>query len=263
MMETIPDQPTKQSAAGAKAPSPALPPTGGNPPAAGGLEERSGLRAEELFSGIDFSAAQVSATAETSEAAPAIGPVAVPSRDGKAPAESARRAPGSALRAAAAVACGALVGLAGTCGINAAFPPTGGGTPQSTGQSERVSPVSPSPRAPSSASASAGAGPSPSSSAPPVAADATVQVKITPPFAVVAVDGERRPVADGAVAVSGPVGSQHDLVVTVRGVSTTARITITDRGPEPAEVVFAGAAPGGSAPPGRGRVPKNRYDIYE
>ena len=80
-----------------------------------------------------------------------------------------------------------------------------------------------------------------------------MRVGISPPFAGVTVDGEKREVKNGFVEITGELDSVHDVVVTLQNKPTAVKVKLTAAGPQPPTVTYAGV--------GRGKLP--RPDIYE
>jgi hypothetical protein len=67
---------------------------------------------------------------------------------------------------------------------------------------------------------------------------------VVPPFASVTVDGRPQSVTDGRVTLTGEVGSEHRVVVTVAGEESTYSVVITERGPRPWQVRAVQLRPG-------------------
>jgi serine/threonine-protein kinase len=83
---------------------------------------------------------------------------------------------------------------------------------------------------------------------------ATAKVKVTPPFAAVALDGDRAEVKDGHIEIAGEEGSVHTVVVTVAGRTKTVKVTLGPDGPKPNHIIFVPNVPRKSADDG---------DLYE
>jgi len=192
--------------------------------------------------------------------------------EGAGPARPAPAARGSSgLRALVAIVAGAAFGIGGTFALNILSPnwplPMGKASGKPARSAARAAKPTPttaaSPRQPSSAAAvtssssapglEPSAAPSGSASAAPEPAGTTMRVGISPPFAGVTVDGEKREVKNGFVEITGELDSVHDVVVTLQNKPTAVKVKLTAAGPQPPTVTYAGV--------GRGKLP--RPDIYE
>ncbi|MBI4705282.1 MAG: hypothetical protein HY744_29595 [Deltaproteobacteria bacterium] len=148
--------------------------------------------------------------------------------------------PGRTGRTLVALLVGIVLGVAGTWGFNATFPP---------GRADAV---------PGTAPPSALPRPEPSA-APPAetataGAEVTVLLKVSPSSATVTVDGTLVVPEDGLVEITGKSGSRHKVVLRAGPTETPFDVVIDETGPEPAEVALgsppaSAPAPVGAAPP--------------
>jgi serine/threonine-protein kinase len=81
----------------------------------------------------------------------------------------------------------------------------------------------------------------PSPAPPPVATpvDRVVSLQISPPDALVEVDGEKRDVVNGAIELRGPLGAVQRVRIVANGAETIQAVAITDSGPVPPKLTVA------------------------
>jgi serine/threonine-protein kinase len=70
----------------------------------------------------------------------------------------------------------------------------------------------------------------------PGGAAKTVEVQISPADAIVEIDGAKATVKNGAVTVTGTLGSLHKVKITVAGHESVEQVAITDKGALPAKI---------------------------
>ncbi|WP_437676359.1 protein kinase domain-containing protein [Sorangium sp. So ce131] len=95
------------------------------------------------------------------------------------------------------------------------------------------------------------AAPAPPTSAERPALVRRVELKIVPRDASVQIDGSPAPVKDGKVALTGPLGTSHDVRVASGKAELTAQVVITEAGARPPQLVLA--PPRGASPVKRTR----------
>ncbi len=112
----------------------------------------------------------------------------------------------------------------------------------------------------SSATATATAGP---------AAEMTVELGVSPPFARVTVNGKPRRAQNGRLKISGAVGSTHTVEFSRDGVPQSVEVTITEKGPKPSAIVAGMTTsqprpppeqPSASGPPAPTAAPESPLD---